>query len=320
MRARPQHDRAKTKAAMLAALPDLIRQWCLAGEQRGELYFALNPRRNDRSIGSFQINTSTGRWRDHAIGEGGGDVVSLYAYLFNICDYREAFKALAGDPLVQATLASGIAAPPAKVAVPLIERAAKLASVRRMYDNSTGLTGMPVEAYLRSRGLLPTEAWDALRASVRSYPGVGACPVLIAPIEALDGSLVGLHRTYLTPHGAKLDVPNPRLTLGNVRGGAIRLGAANDRLIISEGLEDGLTLYQELGVPVWVAGGASFLHLMAIPDTVRSLTIAADNDAAGERAAQRAADFFSVGGREVWIMRPKHGFKDFNDQIRGIQS
>ena len=49
---------------------------CEAGE-----YVALNPRRNDKSLGSFRINTQTGQWSDFATGDKGGDLVSLVAYL-----------------------------------------------------------------------------------------------------------------------------------------------------------------------------------------------------------------------------------------------
>lgn len=57
---------------------------------------------------------------------------------------------------------------------------------------------------------------------------------------------------------------------------------------------------------------------MRIPDTIRTLRIAADNDRAGEMAAQNAADAHNILGRDVRIMRPAAAFKDFNDQLRGI--
>lgn len=153
------------------------------------------------------------------------------------------------------------------------------------------------------------------------HPKRGHCPTLIAPITSLDDAVVGIHRTYLQPSGLKLDVPNPRRTLGQARGHAIRLGEPCGKLIICEGLEDGLTLYQMLGRhAVWVAGGAGMLAVMMIPDRVHMLTIAADNDSAGEQAARRAADTHGIQGRDVKIMRPNPAFKDFNDQLRGIEN
>jgi DNA primase len=300
-------------------LPDLIRQWLPSGERRGDLYFALNPRRTDSNLGSFQIDTVTGRWRDHAIGVGGSHAISLYAYLFTGGDYHNAVKALASDPAVRAAIATGVAPPPAKVANLLNSRTDQIATARRLYAEAVGLSGMPAATYLHNRGLRPTEAWDTLRASVQHYPGVGACPALIAPIEDLDGILVGLHRIYLTPTGAKLDVPRPKRGLGEMRGHAIRLGEATDELMICEGLEDGLTLFQVFGIPVWVACGVGFMKAMAIPHSVRSLIIAADNDGPGKTGAQEAADVQNVGGRCVSIMRPSPGFADFNDELRGIR-
>lgn len=313
---------AQLKAAVLAVLPELVRQWLPAGEQRGEVYFALNPRRDDKSLGSFQINTRTGKWRDHAIGEGGSDPVSLHAYLFTNGDYRAALTVLADDPLAASAMTTGATVPPAKTAKTATENAAKLALIRSTYAKATGLCGTPAAAYLKSRWLVPTAAWEGLRASVMHYPGVGKCPVLLGPVEAPDGSLVGVHRTYLQPNGAKLAVPNPRRMFGQIQGCAIRLGQITNALIICEGLEDGLTLYQELGgaVAVWVACGASNLSMTKIPDTVKLLTVAADNDTPGEQSARRAAFAFSVGGREVRIMRPESGFKDYNDQLRGVRT
>ena len=51
------------------------------GKRQGSEYVALNPKRADRKLGSFRINLETGRWADFAIGEKGGDLISLWAYL-----------------------------------------------------------------------------------------------------------------------------------------------------------------------------------------------------------------------------------------------
>lgn len=309
------------RLALLEILPELLREWLPDGEWRGETYYALNPRRRDRNLGSFTIERDTGFWCDRAIGKHGNDPISLFAYLFTGGDRREALKILGLHPRMVAARKRA-AAPYVKPAKALKLNAATVAFARRLYAKATDLSGMPAAAYLQSRSLRQTDAWEHLRASVERYPGFGPCPTLYAPITAPDGSLVGLHRTYLTPAGTKLPVPNPRRSLGRVRGNAIRLGTATDQLIICEGLEDGLTLYQQLGgeCAVWVAGGTTFLPLLSIPESIRLLTVAADNDLAGKRAARCAAETFAVSGREVRVMRPKPEFKDFNDQLRGIKT
>jgi hypothetical protein len=68
-------------AAALARLPELLARWLPNGRLEGHEYVALNPKRDDYSLGSFKINLKTGKWSDFATGDAGGDVVSLAAYL-----------------------------------------------------------------------------------------------------------------------------------------------------------------------------------------------------------------------------------------------
>ena len=74
-------DFAAINAAALAALPALLARWLPDGKSVGREYVALNPRRDDRHLGSFRINVTNGKWADFATGDRGGDVVSLVAYL-----------------------------------------------------------------------------------------------------------------------------------------------------------------------------------------------------------------------------------------------
>jgi hypothetical protein len=60
----------------------VVRQWLPNGKRVGPEWTALNPRRDDRHIGSFRINLRTGAWADFATNDHGGDLVSLAAYLF----------------------------------------------------------------------------------------------------------------------------------------------------------------------------------------------------------------------------------------------
>jgi len=58
-------------------LPDLIP----GGKFRASEYVAKNPVRNDEHPGSFSINCRSGVWKDFASDDGGGDIVSLTAYV-----------------------------------------------------------------------------------------------------------------------------------------------------------------------------------------------------------------------------------------------
>lgn len=72
-----------------------VPQWLPNGKRSGQEWIARNPNRSDRTPGSFTINLTTGKWADFASGDSGGDLVSLYAYLFHGNDNGKAAKELA---------------------------------------------------------------------------------------------------------------------------------------------------------------------------------------------------------------------------------
>ncbi|UOV84392.1 hypothetical protein [Klebsiella pneumoniae] len=73
----------------------VVPQWLPGGELRGAEYVVANPTRNDRNPGSFTINLRKGVWKDYATGDGGADLVSLYAYVFHNNDQGAAARELA---------------------------------------------------------------------------------------------------------------------------------------------------------------------------------------------------------------------------------
>ena len=188
-----------------------------------------------------------------------------------------------------------------------------------IWNSASPATGTVVDAYLRSRGItipLPSSIRFAQLPLGRRAP----LPTLVAAVSTLDGQVKGIQRTFLStdPIGkARLPGGKVKFSLGRVLGGAIRLGPPERSLVVTEGLEDGLTLMQGLGRSVWVAAGAGMLPSMELPESVRAVVIGADNDAAGQVAADKAADAFSAFGRRVRIMRPEQVYKDFNAQLLG---
>lgn len=67
--------------AAKAGARTLLQALIPGGKFRSLEYVVKNPTRNDREPGSFNINYRTGVWKDFATGDGGGDFVSLVAYL-----------------------------------------------------------------------------------------------------------------------------------------------------------------------------------------------------------------------------------------------
>ncbi len=206
------------------------------------------------------------------------------------------------------------------------------AAADRIAKGSLPIEGTPAETYLRSRGItmpLPhTLRFARLPApkdsGVAEASGPGLLPALVAIVTDPAGALVGVQRTYLTEAGRKAATSDRKGTvkfsLGHLAGNAMQLAPPAETLIVCEGLEDGLTLAQELGVPVWVAAGTSMLRRMTFADCTRSIVIGADGDEPGERAAQEAARAFAGAGLAVRIMRPSPGFKDANAELMGVRS
>jgi hypothetical protein len=77
-------DFAAVNAAALASFSSVLARILPDGKPVGSEVVALNPRRADRTLGSFKINRFNGRWADFATGDKGGDPISLVAYLADV--------------------------------------------------------------------------------------------------------------------------------------------------------------------------------------------------------------------------------------------
>ena len=209
---------------------------------------------------------------------------------------------------------------------------------QRIVNESVPIEGTPAAVYLRSRGItmdLPHTLRFARLAppqiegnGLLAANGPGLLPTLVAIVTDPAGELVGLQRTYLTEDGRKAATkatdtdrkPKVKYSLGNVVGGAVQIGPPSASMLVTEGLEDGLTLHQALGRSVWVAAGTSMMPQMTFATVTRSIVIGADGDDAGEAAATKAAEAFATAGLATRIMRPSRGYKDFNAELMGQRS
>lgn len=177
--------------------------------------------------------------------------------------------------------------------------------------------GTLADTYLRHRGLhcrIP----DSIRFAMLPYGRGAEHPCLVALVASVENRAVGVHRIFLRADGmGKAYVRKPKLSLGRVSGCAVRLAPAARRMVITEGIEDALTLQQELGIAAWAAAGAGMLQRMQLPVGATSIIIGADRDDAGETAAQAAAERLTAEGRSVRIIRPAAPAKDFNSELQG---
>jgi hypothetical protein len=80
----PKIDFRRINNTAISNVLPILRRLLPDGRVAGNEYLAKNPKRPDRKIGSFKINTKTGRWADFATGDRGGDIISLVAFLRDI--------------------------------------------------------------------------------------------------------------------------------------------------------------------------------------------------------------------------------------------
>ena len=194
---------------------------------------------------------------------------------------------------------------------------AKATFAKRIWAESRAAVGTPVESYLKGRGLTVEPP-----ATLRYHPGLKHgptglfLPAMVAAVTTGPGrDVAAVHRTFLVADGRKkAPVSQNKMMLGPCSGGAVRLAAAGEELLLAEGIETALSVLQATGKPTWACLSTSGLKAIILPPEVKTVTIAADGDGAGEKAAQEAARRFYTEGRKVKIARPPDGM-DFNDLL-----
>ena len=136
---------------------------------------------------------------------------------------------------------------------------------------------------------------------------------MIAAVQGPDRKLTAVHRTFLTLDGTrKAPVSTPKLALGGIGAGAVRLARAGVVLGLCEGIETALSAMQMFNIPICAALGAR-MDRIALPDEVRELHIFADNGEPGREAANKVAA--ANTRRRVVLHFPPEGVGDWNDVL-----
>jgi hypothetical protein len=187
-----------------------------------------------------------------------------------------------------------------------------------IWQSAMPANGTLVEAYLAARGLhLPAPPTLRFHAGLKHRSG-GIWPAMVALVtRGSDGTPLAIHRTFVAHDGAKKAPVNPsKMMLGPCRGGAVRLAAPGNVLMIGEGIETCLAAMLATGQPAWAALSTSGLRALDLPNDVREVIVLADGDDPGEAAARDCAWRWTREGRRVRIARPPQGM-DFNDMLLG---
>lgn len=197
-------------------------------------------------------------------------------------------------------------------------------AARRLWAASKQVAGSPVAAYLASRQIIDLTGCGALRfhgncwyrASKDDAPDTRpAWPAMIAAVTDLDGSVTGVHRTWLALDGStKAPVAYPRRAMGHLLGHGVRFGRSGPVMMAGEGIETMLSLQQVMPMMPAIAG-LSAAHLAAIlfPAMLRWLYVARDDDPAGAGALKTLRERALSEGIEVMPLEPRLG--DFNDDL-----
>ncbi|MEY9428162.1 hypothetical protein ABH975_003477 [Bradyrhizobium ottawaense] len=160
----------------------------------------------------------------------------------------------------------------------------------------------PTLGYLPPRGDHPRAMIAAFALVEENAPGL----IMVKP-----GDVVAVHLTKLTPDARKIE----KIMVGSPRGVPIVLAPMNDLLglSITEGIEEGLSIFEATGMGVWAAGSASLMAALgdSVPDyadCVTVLTDVADTKKAGlrgsstlvERLLARGVFAEAVASRGSW--------------------
>ena len=263
-------------------------------------------------------NTAAGKFVDAATGEHGDllDLIRLNRGLATVSDAFDEARAFLNEP----------PRPAFKLAVPdtagTFRSPAEAAA--RLFALTSPVPGTIAETYLRSRGITADLDYPALGFLTNCYYRVEGSiepkplPALIARVTDLNGRITGVHRTWLRADGGgKADLPEPRKALGELRGHGVRFGIPSVVLAAGEGIETMLALRSVLPhLPSVAALSAAHLGALRLPDRLKRLYIACDNDRVGLDAGLALASRAISQGIAARLLVPDR--KDFNDDLKSL--
>ena len=261
---------------------------------------------------------AAGKWTDAQNGDH-GDLLDIIAVARNCQTMRETldearrFLSMPLPPPLETTRLPRSKAP-----------AGTPEAARRLWAASKPVAPTLAATYLASRQITDLSGVDALRfhpncwyrASDDEDPAVPpAWPAMIAAVTDLEGSITGVHRTWLALDGSdKAPIAYPRRAMGNLLGQGVRIGRSGPIMMAGEGIETLLSLRQVMPSMPAIAG-LSAAHLAAIrfPAMLRRLYVARDDDPAGAGALATLSKRALMARIEVVPLKP--GLGDFNDDL-----
>lgn len=315
---------ASELAQRLAREAEVVcRHYLGAGHRQGN-YWQVGDARNTPGRSMFVRLKETakgpaGKWTDAATGEHGDllDVIRESCDLMDFADVVEEARRFLSLPRPDP-------APAAKTRSSTPARSGSAEAARRLFAMSQPISGTPVEAYLRHRGITALHGTGNLRFHPRCYyrpddhGPTETWPAMIAAVTDLEGAITGAHRTWLAPDGSnKAPIDTQRKAMGDLLGHAVRFGIAGEVMAAGEGIESVLSARQ--AIPhMAMAAALSAAHLAAIrfPETLRRLYVLRDVDPAGDGARDCLVERAAAAGIEAIVLSPM--LEDFNEDLRRL--
>jgi len=269
--------------------------------------------------GSLAIDRRKGVFYDNEAGTG-GDIIALVQHALGY-NFKTALE-WAGD-FVGAGYIPPERRPARALNIKEYERVRRrVENARRIWRESVTINGTLAAGYLREhRGIA-----IALPPSLRFHSCLPYArdphlqfPAMVAAVQNINREIIGVQATYLDPDtGKKIALDNlpARLSLGAVKGGAVRLSPARKTQVLCEGVEDSLSIMQTCpGSSAWACLGTSGLRGVELPEAVKEAIIAGDADAPGKEAAETLKHRLQAEGRKVAVVFPEAPHKDFNSMM-----
>lgn len=301
-------DLAPIRAALSANMNELARR--VLGKpnrhmsNRRELRFGRKG-----SLAVVIAGPKSGSWYDHETGKNGGALDLIMTA--RECDFRDALDFAQG--FLGAALPDVVPEPPEIVLLPTDreDEAKRIARAMSYWNRSKDPRGTIVETYLASRCIALPEG--VAGEVIRFCAGPRMMVALLRDIHTNEPC--GIHRTFLTPEGAKIE----KKMLGRAKGAAIKLSPdenVSHGLHVGEGIESTLSFMVAGYAPAWALGSAGAIESFPVLAGIESLTIFTENDEAGDCAANVCADRWLEADREVTLATPQHG--DGNDILKEV--
>jgi len=189
---------------------------------------------------------------------------------------------------------------------------------RKAWAIARPVTATLAATYLDHRGLRFADPQGQVLRYAERHPRRNAAgelehhPALLALLSDIrTGEPAGLINVYLRPDGAdRLRDPKGKTSWGRTGGSAVMLSAFDEPtlgLTICEGVETGVSLLMADLSPVWCCGGAGNLAAFPVLAGIEALTIAADGDEPGQKAAEAVAQRWRDAEHEAVIIAPPTG-------------